>query len=530
MALVFLNRFRKTTETQDWCQQEIADLYRAHNLLGQNGMVFGLDRGLSDEGDPWLIFYDFQSNDAFLHVARIDGRCILACPQLGMKLWGHSIDELLGQFEGEISAMIARRNAPSGNKVVRHPASRAIFAITSAFLFFKISGDNTAEASTGQSEELFDVTQGRKLDGALGRALQQLTRVTEFADTPVVAAAGAAVVLSQFVASMKLNDLQTAETSIRGLAAGEESSLVDGGESDAAFDAIHREAQARAEQNGDHTVDPETELADAEDVAVDAADVDVALAVDAVAPEGLLATFSASDAVAEGGEAAPEFTDEVAQRAPRKKPVEKTDDDATEAVAQAGTTEETEVVEADAVLVTENTATATSAPVETLAPALSSISLVETILSQLDIDYGVLGSAINGTLPQTSSTPVTTVASLEEFGIINDLTPDNSASSAFVTDINISIVDELQTTVGSFEQVSAVDNSSVSDWLSDVFAAFDGFELEMDGGDVLIEQADLTEYRYSDLSIQEMVLSDGSSISVIGASTAFADMGISLTT
>ena len=59
---------------RDWTQGEMADFYRAQRLLSQQGIGIGLDSGLSDAGDPWMVFFDLGTQDVFMHVARIDGR------------------------------------------------------------------------------------------------------------------------------------------------------------------------------------------------------------------------------------------------------------------------------------------------------------------------------------------------------------------------------------------------------------------------------------------------------------------------
>ena len=42
-------------QPQDWTNQELSDIYRAVACLGQAGILVNLDRGVTDEGDPWMV-------------------------------------------------------------------------------------------------------------------------------------------------------------------------------------------------------------------------------------------------------------------------------------------------------------------------------------------------------------------------------------------------------------------------------------------------------------------------------------------
>src|SRR6218665_3348311 len=96
------SKTRTPAKGQDWSQHEIADFYRAHRLLVENGAGIGIDRGLTDVEEPWLIFYDLTTQDVFMHVARIDNRCILICETLGIRLKAATIAELIINFEGAV--------------------------------------------------------------------------------------------------------------------------------------------------------------------------------------------------------------------------------------------------------------------------------------------------------------------------------------------------------------------------------------------------------------------------------------------
>lgn len=122
---------------QDWSTQEIADFYRAHRLLAENGAGIGIDRGVSDEGEPWMVFFDIVSQDVFLHIARIDGTCQLICEPFNMRLDAADIPSLIAQFEHAVRDYLAIRSERAKNVVI-HPAARIIMSISAVFLLFKL--------------------------------------------------------------------------------------------------------------------------------------------------------------------------------------------------------------------------------------------------------------------------------------------------------------------------------------------------------------------------------------------------------
>lgn len=41
---------------RDWTNQELANLFRVKHLLDAAGVICEIDRGLTDEGEPWFVF------------------------------------------------------------------------------------------------------------------------------------------------------------------------------------------------------------------------------------------------------------------------------------------------------------------------------------------------------------------------------------------------------------------------------------------------------------------------------------------
>ncbi len=189
---------KAAAKAEDWSQQDLADFYRAHRLLSETGAAIGLDRGLSDIGEPWLIFYDTNSFDVFMHIARIDGHCILVCEALSIKLKAGHVSHLVAQLEETLKDHLAVRSERQKN-VVLHPAARIIMAISAVFLLSKLEGNGAAEAKedTQQDGPLSAETAKKSNDAALVIRVQSaLSRLFDTADSPRAVASMAGAILT----------------------------------------------------------------------------------------------------------------------------------------------------------------------------------------------------------------------------------------------------------------------------------------------------------------------------------------------
>ena len=187
MAIISFSSFRKekpSFHSKDWTQQEIADFYRAQRLLAQNGAAIGIDRGLSDENEPWIAFYDLSSQDVFLHIARIDHQCLLFCDPLDLKLSAADVGSLIVKFEQEVKQYLSITSERNRN-VVAHPAARIIMSIAAVFLLFKL--DSHEAKAQGLEKPGLDDSASRSSDkgqAILARAHNAFSRVFEQVDSP----------------------------------------------------------------------------------------------------------------------------------------------------------------------------------------------------------------------------------------------------------------------------------------------------------------------------------------------------------
>lgn len=184
----------------DWSQQEIADFYRAHRLLAENGAAIGIDRGLSDIGEPWLVFFDQSSQDVFLHVARIDDRCHLICDPLNLRISAANIAALIMEFEAAVRTSLSIRSERAKNVVI-HPAARIIMSISAIFLLFKL--ENSEAQAKGLSDKVLATGDASgptrlidKSSTAFVRAQNAFARAFDSVDAPANAALLAGVILA----------------------------------------------------------------------------------------------------------------------------------------------------------------------------------------------------------------------------------------------------------------------------------------------------------------------------------------------
>jgi len=88
---------RESLRGGDWSNQELADLYRVKQLLERAGVPVSIDRGLTDEGDPWFVFCDAH-DEVFVHLCRLNGVFLLDSPNIDSPLRGDDFSQLIDSF------------------------------------------------------------------------------------------------------------------------------------------------------------------------------------------------------------------------------------------------------------------------------------------------------------------------------------------------------------------------------------------------------------------------------------------------
>jgi hypothetical protein len=122
------------SEVYDWTNQELANIYRVKQLLDAAGVPNELERGISDEGDPWCIFCK-HDGDVFIHLCRIDLRYVLDSPNLRAPIYGDSFSELIEEFSGgALQNTPARMAAKGGSRVIKLERNGKVFLHPAALL------------------------------------------------------------------------------------------------------------------------------------------------------------------------------------------------------------------------------------------------------------------------------------------------------------------------------------------------------------------------------------------------------------
>src|ERR1700686_5301122 len=99
MAAELLSFFRPAKSVSgDWSSQEIAEFYRVEAALVQAGVSVFVDRGVSDEGDPWFVFCRSADGEVIVHFARISGNYLIAADSIGRPVQGPDFRKVLADF------------------------------------------------------------------------------------------------------------------------------------------------------------------------------------------------------------------------------------------------------------------------------------------------------------------------------------------------------------------------------------------------------------------------------------------------
>ena len=166
-------------DRKDWPNQELATIYRVKRLLDAAGVPNQIDRGLTDESDPWCVFCA-QSGEVFIHLCRLSNTYVLDSPNLRAPLTGRDFAELIEKFsDGALGKTGTERRTLSrvvklerGGKIFLHPATLLAALIWSIYL---------------NSEELVLITPSHP-DIDNDTAIKDVQRVaTELSDTALKA-------------------------------------------------------------------------------------------------------------------------------------------------------------------------------------------------------------------------------------------------------------------------------------------------------------------------------------------------------
>jgi hypothetical protein len=104
--VVYLTDVRR--HRADWSKKELGYLERAAHLVRKLGISVETDHGVSDEGEPWFVICDADSDEVLAHFCRIRGRYIACAPFLESSLTGHVFADLVECFLDRHTAVAAQ--------------------------------------------------------------------------------------------------------------------------------------------------------------------------------------------------------------------------------------------------------------------------------------------------------------------------------------------------------------------------------------------------------------------------------------
>lgn len=476
MAVLSFRKFldSRADTARDWSQNEIGEFLRAHNLLSQNGVSIGIDRGLSDIGEPWLVFFDTQSQDVFLHVARIKGRCVLVSEPLELRLWASDVAELMQSLDESVRGFIKERDEHN-SKVVLHPAARMIMAISAVFLLFKLDNSSNVYAKD-DVHGAGDAT--RKYESSVMMRVQSaMNRLLEAAETPAAMAVVAGVLFAsefykQARADAAEDDMYAADTvpSVR---------------EDFAVATLEEELVVSDEADG-HLL-PATPK-----VTLTIADTIIEVATDLVEAYAAHIDTEARDVPAAGTFDLSTFA-QVAAEWPKTLPRESADPQPT---------------------------------------PQGSLSLA-VVLQMFDVDW-VSADTVRAWVSREGEHLPTigvgdpllldTDTTLDWTVVVDPKSPDLLGTPADALDVlTLDTLPGLRPEFGYYAETS-VDSVDLGRLLAYFIRVFHALEIEYSGGDVLLEQASAAGNDMGELGIWRNIMNDGSVISVVGQASLIDDL------
>jgi hypothetical protein len=127
-----LSFLRRASDTNDWTQQELAEFYRVESALVQVGLSVTIDRGISDEGDPWFVFCRADNEEVIAHFARVDREYVIVSSVHSGIARGRDFRLLVRQtIESHLLMLPIRRSRDQ--KIFLHPAALLTAMLAAAY-------------------------------------------------------------------------------------------------------------------------------------------------------------------------------------------------------------------------------------------------------------------------------------------------------------------------------------------------------------------------------------------------------------
>lgn len=147
---------------QSWDNQEIADFYRAVEILKQAGLNTEVDSGVTDEGDPWFVFLRPETGDVVAHFAQIDGQFI-AVSSLNNEIYkGTDIRRIVDQMLERYPVLIPQNK--NQGRLFLHPTAALTAFLAAAFILTidGVKANNLGDVLSAASSNVSSYDEGNR--------------------------------------------------------------------------------------------------------------------------------------------------------------------------------------------------------------------------------------------------------------------------------------------------------------------------------------------------------------------------------
>lgn len=141
-----------------WTTTELGELFRVAHVLRQSGLTIETDMGLSDEGDPWFVFYNVQNEDVLAHFARINGEVVVHGLSAQGVIAGANMQDVIKRLQ-PVQVLENQRKSQINERISLHPLMILVAFIAASFLASEESHaaqpDSKAEAGSVEKSAAF---------------------------------------------------------------------------------------------------------------------------------------------------------------------------------------------------------------------------------------------------------------------------------------------------------------------------------------------------------------------------------------
>ena len=141
--------FFRASERGDWNQRELAEFYRVEAALIKSGVGISTDRGLTDEGEPWFVFFRQDDEEVVVHFARIGDEYVVASNFTEAVFRGRNFQTLVRELLDSYPDFLPKQHS-SRSTVFLHPATLLAALVVTGYVK---SSELNATADDGSRPE-----------------------------------------------------------------------------------------------------------------------------------------------------------------------------------------------------------------------------------------------------------------------------------------------------------------------------------------------------------------------------------------